>query len=152
MIAVVQRAASASVTVEAEGYTASIGPGLCVLLGVEQGDDEREAQWIARKLARLRIFRDDDDKMNRSVRDIGGSALVVSQFTLAGDCRKGARPSFVHAADPAEGERLYEYVCESLRTEHQVPVERGIFGAMMRVSLTNDGPVTLIVKSPRSTS
>lgn len=145
MIAVVQRVTEASVSVDETQYHAAIGPGLCVLLGVEQGDTDNEAKWIAGKLARLRIFRDDEDKMNRSVQDIGGSVLVISQFTLAGDCRKGNRPSFVNAAEPNEGERLYEAVCQALETEQHLPVQRGQFGAMMQVQLTNDGPVTLIV-------
>ena len=152
MIAVVQRVARASVDVEpTDGqarHHAAIEAGLCVLLGVEQGDAVAEADWIAGKMARLRIFRDDDGKMNRSVQETGGSVLLVSQFTLAGDCAKGNRPSFVHAADPAEGERLYERVAEVLRTEHDLTVATGVFGAMMRVSLVNDGPVTLIVRKP----
>lgn len=146
MIAVVQRVSRASVTVEAEHYRAEIGAGLCVLLGVENGDDDAQAAWMAGKLARLRIFRDDDDRMNRSVQDIGGSILLVSQFTLAGDCSKGNRPSFIKAAAPDEGIRLYERVATQLRS-HDVPVETGIFGAMMDVELVNDGPVTLIVRS-----
>ena len=98
------------------------------------------------KLARLRIFRDDEDRMNRSVQDTGGTALVVSQFTLAGDCAKGNRPSFVRAAAPEEGRRLYELVCWELEDAHTVPVKTGVFGAMMDVELVNDGPVTLIVQ------
>ena len=147
MIAVVQRVTHASVTVDAEDFRATIGPGLCVLLGIEQGDDDADAEWMAGKLARLRIFRDDDDKMNRSVQDIGGEVLVVSQFTLAGDCSKGNRPSFVAAAAPDLGRRLYEDVASRLRTEHNLPVKTGSFGAMMKVELLNDGPVTLIVRS-----
>lgn len=150
MIAVVQRVREASVTVEAEGYRAAIGPGLCVLLGVEQGDTDAEASWMAGKLARLRIFRDDDGRMNRSVQETGGAVLLVSQFTLAGDCAKGNRPSFVRAAEPALGEKLYENVAELLAREHRLPVERGIFGAMMDVALVNDGPVTLIVQRQRA--
>ena len=146
MIAVVQRVSEASVTVEEAGHHERIGPGLMVLLGVVQGDTEREGDWIAGKIARLRIFRDDEDKMNRSVRDIAGEVLVVSQFTLAGNCRKGNRPSFVGAADPAEGERLYDYVCDRLARTERLPVKRGLFGAMMQVALINDGPVTLIVR------
>jgi D-tyrosyl-tRNA(Tyr) deacylase len=149
MIAVVQRVAEAAVEVAAAGVHRSIGSGLCVLLGVEQGDGEGDADWMAGKLARLRIFRDDEGKMNRSVQDVGGEVLLVSQFTLAGDCRKGNRPSFVRAADPAVGETLYERVAEALRTEHRLPVATGVFGAMMRVRLDNDGPVTLVVESPR---
>ncbi len=146
MIAVVQRVSRASVTVEADRFRAQIGPGLCVLLGVEDGDDDAQAAWMAGKLARLRIFRDDDDRMNQSVQDIGGSILLVSQFTLAGDCAKGNRPSFIKAAAPDIGERLYTLVASQLR-EHSLPVETGIFGAMMDVELVNDGPVTLIVRS-----
>ena len=146
MIAVVQRVSKASVSVAEAGHHEEIGPGLCVLLGVEAGNGEREADWMAGKLARLRIFRDEQGKMNRSVQDIGGSVLVISQFTLAGDCTKGNRPSFVGAADPALGERLYEHVADRLASEHRLPVKRGIFGAMMQVSLVNDGPVTLIVR------
>ena len=148
MIAVVQRVLRAEVSVAADSYNASIGPGLCVLLGVERGDTELDSVWMAGKLARLRIFRDDEGKMNRSVQDEGGSILVVSQFTLAGDCSKGNRPSFVDAADPAIGRSLYESVCGMLETEHGLSVTMGVFGAMMEVSLVNDGPVTLIVKSP----
>lgn len=147
MIAVVQRALEASVTVEAESYRAEIGPGLCVLLGVEQEDKPEDASWMAGKLARLRIFRDENDKMNRSVQEIGGSILVVSQFTLAGDCSKGNRPSFVAAAAPELGRALYERVCGLLASEHGLPVKTGVFGAMMKVALVNDGPVTLIVRS-----
>ncbi len=146
MIAVVQRVAEASVTVEGVDRNQRIDVGICVLLGVEQGDGEEEAKWIAGKLARLRIFRDDQNKMNLSVQDVGGEVMVVSQFTLAGDCAKGNRPSFVHAADPALGERLYEYVCDRIAGEYGLPVKRGVFGAMMQVSLINDGPVTLIVR------
>jgi D-aminoacyl-tRNA deacylase len=147
MIAVVQRVGRASVSVEAEQYHAAIGPGLCILVGVEVGDEERDAEWMAGKLARLRIFRDDEGKMNRSVQDIKGAALVISQFTLAGDASKGNRPSFVGAADPQLGRALYERVAELLEREHGVPVQRGVFGAMMQVDLVNDGPVTLILRS-----
>lgn len=132
-------------TVDAIPSMASIGPGICVLLGVEQGDTDVEADWIAHKLARLRIFRDDDGRMNRSALDVGGHALVVSQFTLVGDCSRGHRPSFVRAAAPAEAERLYDRVCHRLAEELAV-VETGRFGAMMAVELVNDGPVTLILE------
>ena len=146
MICVVQRVLQASVTVEAEGYRAQIGRGLCVLLGVEQGDGEPQADWMAGKIARLRIFPDEQDKMNRSVDGIDGEVLVVSQFTLAGDCSRGNRPSFAGAADPELGRQLYEHVCERLRGEHRLPVQTGVFGAKMQVSLVNDGPVTLIIR------
>jgi D-tyrosyl-tRNA(Tyr) deacylase len=149
MIAVVQRVSRASVTVESEGHHAAIGPGLCVLLCAEVGDGDAQVSWMAGKLARLRIFRDDQDKMNRSVQDVAGEVLVVSQFTLAGDCRQGNRPSFIGAANPEEGERLYLQVCRLLREEHNLPVKTGVFGAMMAVEIHNDGPVTLIVRSVR---
>lgn len=147
MIAVVQRVSAASVTVDSEGYHAGIGQGLCVLLGVERGDSEADVAWMARKLARLRIFPDEQGKMNRSVQDVGGEILLVSQFTLAGDCAKGNRPSFVNAAEPTLGEALYEQVGALLGDEHDVNVKWGVFGAMMMVNIANDGPVTLIVRS-----
>jgi len=147
MISVVQRVLRASVAVEEKKYRAAIGPGLCVLLAVQVGDALSDAQWMAGKLARLRIFRDEQDKMNRSVQDIAGALLVISQFTLAGDCSKGNRPSFVNAAPPESGQELYEHVCALLRSEHQLPVKTGIFGAMMQVEIINDGPVTLIINS-----
>lgn len=146
MIAVVQRVTSASVRVEEPAHYASINAGLCVLLGVEEGDTEAEASWMAGKLARLRIFRDDGGKMNRSVQDVDGEILLVSQFTLAGDCRKGNRPSFVRAAAPELGARLYELVGDRLEQAEGLQVGRGLFGGMMEVSLVNDGPVTLIVQ------
>ncbi len=146
MIAVVQRVMEAAVTVESEGYKAAIGRGLCVLLAVEKGDGETDADWMARKLAKLRVFPDDDRGMNRSVEDVGGEILLVSQFTLAGDCRKGNRPGFDAAAAPEQGRPLIDRVAHQLRAEHDLTVACGIFGAMMQVSLVNDGPVTLIVR------
>lgn len=146
MIAVVQRVTRASVDVEATGHHAEIEAGLCILLGVETGDTSEEAKWIAGKIARLRIFRDEQDKMNRSVQEIKGELLLISQFTLAGDCSKGNRPSFIHAAPPELGERLYQEVGRLLAEDHGLPVRTGQFGAMMQISLINDGPVTIILK------
>jgi D-tyrosyl-tRNA(Tyr) deacylase len=147
MISVIQRVSRAAVTVKDPPHSAAIGAGLCVLLCAEQSDTETDADWMAGKLARLRIFRDEQDKMNRSVQDIHGEALVISQFTLAGETSKGNRPSFTGAAAPELGEKLYERVCDALQREHNVPVKRGVFGAMMSVEIINDGPVTLIVHS-----
>ena len=132
-------------TVEDPAYKASIGKGLCVLLGVEKGDDEAAADWMARKLANLRIFPDEQRNMNRSVLDTNGNVLLVSQFTLAGDCTKGNRPGFDRAAGPELGRRLYERVAHELRRTHDIDVACGVFGAMMRLSLVNEGPVTVIV-------
>ncbi|MCB9746261.1 MAG: D-tyrosyl-tRNA(Tyr) deacylase [Alphaproteobacteria bacterium] len=146
MRAVVQRVRHASVVVDGEEVGAC-GAGLLILLGVTQGDDEAKAAWLAKKLAGLRIFQDEAGKMNLGLTDIGGEALVVSQFTLYGDCRKGRRPSFVGAAHPSLAEPLYERFCALLEAEG-VPVGRGVFGGDMKVSLLNDGPVTLIVDTP----
>ena len=148
MRAVVQRVSSASVTVDTE-VVGSIGAGLLVLLGVGVEDTSTEAQWLDRKIAGLRIFRDDEQRMNRSVQDVGGSVLVVSQFTLYGDARKGTRPSFTKAAGEDLAVPLYEEFCELMRAEG-LPVETGRFGAMMDVSLVNDGPVTIVLdRDPR---
>jgi len=122
-----------------------IGRGILVLLGVEKGDAEARADWLAEKIINLRIFEDEGGKMNLSLRDISGSLLVVSQFTLAGNCDKGRRPSFDSAAAPEEGRRLYEYFVEALKRLN-APVATGIFQADMRVSLVNDGPVTFILE------
>ena len=149
VLTVVQRVSSASVDVEESGYHVEIGSGLCVLLAVEQEDGAAEVDWIARKLARLRVFRDDDGRMNRSIQDVDGAVLLVSQFTLVGDCTKGNRPSFVRAADPGDAERLDEDVASSLRTTHHLSVKTGQFAAMMDVAMVNDGPVTLILQTPR---
>jgi D-tyrosyl-tRNA(Tyr) deacylase len=140
MRAVVQRVSSASVAVDEE-QVASIGPGLLVLLGVRTGDGDNEADKIAAKLEALRVFEDADGKMNLSVRDVGGELLVVSNFTLYGDTRKGNRPSFVDAAPPEEAEPLYERVRSALGAQG------GVFGARMSVALTNDGPVTLLIET-----
>ncbi|HBZ96480.1 MAG: D-tyrosyl-tRNA(Tyr) deacylase [Phycisphaerae bacterium] len=150
MIAVVQRVDRASVRVEDPPYEAEIRSGLLVLLGVEEGDSEAEADWMAGRIARLRIFRDEDGRMNRSVLEVGGEVLVVSQFTLAADTARGNRPSFVRAAPPELAESLYERVMNILREVHAVRVGSGRFGAMMAVSLVNDGPVTIILKSSDS--
>jgi len=144
MKAVIQRVTSASVVVDGR-TVAEIGQGLLVLLGVEKGDGEPQADWLAEKIAGLRIFSDEADKMNLSLRDVGGSLLVVSQFTLAGNCAKGKRPSFDTAAPPEEGKRLYEQFVRAAR-ESGLAVQTGIFQADMRVSLVNDGPVTFILE------
>lgn len=136
-------------TVADPPHEATIGHGLVVLLGVVAGDREEDADWIAGKIARLRIFQDDQGKMNRSVRDVGGSVLVISQFTLAGRCEKGNRPSFVDAADPATGEALYERVIRALGSTHGLPTRTGVFGASMAVELVNEGPVTILIEHPQ---
>jgi D-tyrosyl-tRNA(Tyr) deacylase len=146
MRAVVQRVSSARVVVAGE-EVAAIGRGLLVLLGVRDGDGEREAEVLAGKTSRLRIFPDERKPMNRSVLDIGGEALVVSQFTLAGDVSKGNRPSFVHAAAPDEAERLYRCYAEAL-ARAGVPTRTGRFGASMDVHLVNAGPVTFVLDLP----
>ena len=144
MKAVIQRVASASVTVEGS-IVGQIGPGIMILLGVEKGDGEAGAAWLAEKIIALRMFSDGDGKMNLSVKDICGSLLVVSQFTLAGNCSKGKRPSFDTAAPADEGKRLYDcFVAAAVRTG--VPVKTGIFQADMQVSIVNDGPVTFILE------
>jgi len=144
MKAVIQRVTSASVTVEGKTVGA-IGQGILVLLGVEKGDAEAQADWLAEKIASLRIFSDSEGKMNLGIGETNGSLLVVSQFTLAGNCAKGKRPSFDTAAPPEEGKRLYEYFVQAAR-QTGLPVETGIFQADMQVSLVNDGPVTFILE------
>jgi D-tyrosyl-tRNA(Tyr) deacylase len=148
MRAVVQRVSAASVTVGARTI-GQIGPGLLVLLGVETGDGPADARYIAAKVGDLRIFEDSAHHMNRSVTDVGGAVLVVSQFTLAGDCRRGRRPSFDGAAPPDAAKPLYEDVIRELRAKG-VAVETGEFQAMMQVSLVNDGPVTLLLDSRKN--
>lgn len=144
MKALVQRVRRGSVSVDDETL-AEIGPGMVILLGVGDQDSEDEARWLAGKCANLRIFEDDDEKMNRSLLDSGGEALVVSQFTLYGDVSKGRRPSFVHAAQPEIAEPLVEKFSEYMRLEG-VETRTGSFGAMMLVEIENDGPVTLMIE------
>ena len=127
----------------------AIGAGLLVLLGVAAGDDEGDAAYVADKIADLRLFDDADDRINLSLRETGGAVLLVSQFTLLGDCRKGRRPSWSEAAPPADAERLYERVAERLRA-NGIPVATGVFRATMAVSLTNDGPVTVLLDSRKA--
>jgi D-tyrosyl-tRNA(Tyr) deacylase len=141
MRAVVQRVSRARATPGGQ-----IGPGLCVLLGVARGDGEEEAARLAAKIARLRIFPDDDGRFDRSVTDVAGAALVVSQLTLIADTAKGNRPSFADAAPPELAEPLYERFCDELRV-HGVPVETGVFGAKMDVEPVNDGPMTIVLDS-----
>lgn len=145
MRAVIQRVTQSSVSVGGQ-VVGRIGPGLLVLLGVARQDTEKDADFLAEKIIHLRIFEDEDGRMNRSLVDIGGQMLVVSQFTLLSDCRKGRRPSFVQAAPPETAESLYQYFVDRIR-EKRILVQTGRFRAMMEVSLVNDGPVTLIVES-----
>jgi D-tyrosyl-tRNA(Tyr) deacylase len=143
--ALVQRVREAAVSVEGE-RVAEIGPGACVLLGIAEGDELRDAERLARRVASLRIFENDGGKLDRSVLDIAGSALVVSQFTLIADSRrqKGTRPDFSKAARPEIAEPLYEHFVQALR-DLGVPVQTGAFGARMEVALVNDGPVTIVL-------
>lgn len=145
MRALVQRVSQAAVTVDGK-TVGSIGHGLLVLLGVHRVSTDADAVWLARKVGGLRIFRDADGRMNRSVVDAGGEALVVSQFTLYGDARRGTRPSFVEAAAPDVAEALYLLFVQELAEVVGRPVPTGIFGAMMEVASVNDGPVTLMVE------
>ncbi|PFP25547.1 D-tyrosyl-tRNA(Tyr) deacylase [Bacillus sp. AFS073361] len=145
MRVVVQRSKNASVTVAGE-VTGQITKGLVLLVGVTHEDKQEDAAYLADKIANLRIFEDEDGKMNFSLMDVGGEILSVSQFTLYGDCRKGRRPNFMGAARPEQAVELYE-VFNSLLREKGIRVETGIFGAMMDVELINDGPVTLIIDS-----
>ncbi len=148
MRAVVQRVNRARVEVEGR-MTGEIGPGMVVLLGVAKTDTEADAAQLAEKIAGLRLFNDDNGKMNRSVEEVGGAVLVVSQFTLHGDCRKGRRPSFDRAAPAAQAQALYEKFLHVLR-HRGLKVETGVFQAMMEVELVNAGPVTLLVDTDRS--
>lgn len=145
MRAVVQRVKSASVSVE-EKEISRISSGLLIFLGVSKSDEPSDAEYLADKVAHLRIFEDQNAKMNRSLIDTGGDILVVSQFTLYGDCRKGRRPSFIDAAPPEKAKALYEYFTEQIKNKG-IPAQSGQFRAMMDVALVNDGPVTLIVES-----
>jgi len=145
--AVIQRVSAASVIVDSV-TVGTIGAGTLVLLAVEKDDSEADAKWLARKIVELRMFADSDGKMNLSLKEINGSILAISQFTLAGSCEKGRRPSFTSAASPDEGKRLYEEFVQQARAL-EVPVATGIFQADMQVSLINDGPVTFILESPK---
>ena len=145
MRAVVQRVTRASVAIAGE-TVGEIGAGLLVLLGVTHDDTPTQSQWLAEKIAGLRLFNDADGKMNRDLADVGGAMLIVSQFTLYGDCRKGKRPSFIAAAPPTTAIPLYEHFINSVKALG-IPVATGRFGADMKVELVNDGPVTLIVDS-----
>jgi D-tyrosyl-tRNA(Tyr) deacylase len=146
MKTVLQRVSQASVTVDGQ-VIGQIGPGILVLLGVEKNDDDAKLDYHLGKLLRLRIFADENDKMHRSIQDIGGELLIVSQFTLAGDCKKGNRPGFDNAKAPVEAERMYNLFVEKLRQESGLKVETGSFGAMMQVALINDGPVTFLLEN-----
>ena len=135
----------ASVSV-AGAQVSAIGRGLLLLVGVAKGDSQEQADWLAEKVAGLRIFADNEGRMNLNVRDNGGEVLAVSQFTLLADTRKGKRPSFVGAAHPDDAEPLFDYFCERLRAANAGAVKKGVFGAMMEVSLVNDGPVTIVLE------
>lgn len=144
MRAIIQRVAKSSVTVDGE-LKGSVGKGYNVLLGVMEGDTDAQAELLAAKVSKLRVFEDENGKMNKSILDIGGEILVISQFTLCADIKKGNRPSFTDSAAPDEANRLYEYFCDCLRKEGVSKVETGVFAADMLVSIENDGPVTIMM-------
>ena len=146
MRVVLQRVSDAQVSVSNKAIS-RIGAGFLVLLGIEERDTLDDATWLVGKISKMRVFDDSEGKMNLSLKDISGEALVVSQFTLHASTKKGNRPSFIKAAQPAHAKPLYENFCDSLSTEIDKPVGRGEFGAMMEVSLTNDGPVTILIDS-----
>ena len=144
MIAVIQRVTRASVSIDGNLHS-SIDNGLLVLLGVKQGDEKRDAELLARKICNLRIFSDENDKMNLSAIDVGGSLLVVSNFTLLANYKKGNRPDYMSGAKPDEANALYDYFCECTST--LLPTKKGVFGADMKIELLNDGPVTIVMDS-----
>ena len=143
---VVQKVKNASVTINNELYS-SINKGYLVLFGAEKNDTKKQADWLANKISVLRCFPDENDKMNLSVKDVEGEMLIVSQFTLCADIKKGTRPSFDKAMPPKEANEMYEYFLEKVR-EQNIPVKTGVFGANMQVNLLNDGPVTFIINAP----
>lgn len=145
MKVVLQRVKNARVTVDNE-VTGSIEKGLLLLVGIHESDTKEEVDWCCRKIPTLRIFEDEEGKMNRSVADVNGGILVVSQFTLYGDTSKGTRPSFIEAARPEKAEPLYDYMIEILKKDSGLKIESGEFGAMMDVEFINSGPVTLILE------
>ena len=142
---VVQRVKNAQVDVEGK-TVGKIDKGFLVLLGVTHNDTEEQADYLAKKLCNLRVFTDENDKMNLSLKDINGKLLIVSQFTLYADCTSGNRPSFTNAAKPDKAEKLYEYFCKQCEEKYDIEVKKGIFGADMKVELLNDGPVTIIIE------
>ncbi len=148
MRGVVQRVKESKVVVDGE-VVGKIGKGIILLLGVGKDDSEKDARWIADKVVNLRIFEDEDGKMNRSLLDVEGELLVVSQFTLYGDARKGRRPSFTDAAPPEVGKKLYEYFVDYVKERYPIKVETGIFQAMMEVHIVNWGPVTILLDSKK---
>ena len=143
MKAVIQRVKHAQVSVDGE-TVGKVGEGYMILVGVQAGDTDSDAEILARKTANLRVFTDEDDKMNRSVLDVDGEILAISQFTLCADVKKGNRPSFIGAAEPCEAERLYNLYCDELLKNGVRKVEKGVFGAHMEVELLNNGPVTIL--------
>ena len=144
MKGLIQRVKRASVTIDGKVYS-KINQGILILLGVKKGDNEQNADKLADKLCKLRIFEDEDGKMNKSILDVNGEILIVSQFTLAGDCKKGTRPSFDKAELPQRANELYEYFVDLIKQKN-IPVGTGVFGAMMDVELVNDGPVTFMLE------
>ncbi len=146
MKAVLQRVTHAQVVVD-EKLISKIDNGFLILLGVEQNDTKADADVLSKKISGLRVFEDENGKMNLSLGDTGGSVLVISQFTLLADCRKGRRPSFINAGAPDMANELYEYFCERIKVDGIVDVKKGVFGADMKVSLLNDGPVTILLDS-----
>lgn len=145
MKAVIQRVKSSSVTVENE-ITGAIDQGLLVLIGIHEEDTKKQMEWICKKISKLRIFEDEEGKMNNSVQDVGGGILLVSQFTLYANSDKGTRPSFIEAARPEKAEPMYEEMIEWFKTHTDLNIQTGKFGAMMNVKLENDGPVTIILE------
>ncbi len=155
---VLQKVSQASVSIEPESdipetldfKTQSISHGLVLLVGIEDSDSDNKVNWAARKIANMRIFEDENGKMNRSVLDVNGEILSISQFTLYADIHKGNHPSFISAGEPAHAQQLWKQLNDTLRTEYNLPVKEGIFGSHMNVSLTNDGPVTIIINTETS--
>ena len=147
MIAVLQRVTSGNVTID-DNVVGQIDQGLVILLGVMGDDDKNDTDYLVNKISGLRIFNDENEKMNLSIKDVNGSALIVSQFTLCADTQKGRRPSFIHAAPPEKGKALYEDFMKKMK-DHGVSVQSGEFAAMMKVNIQNDGPVTIVLDSKK---